>query len=226
MHAWHIAAGAAERARARAFTVAFGVRDILWTFTFIVVAAYYYGIMGSGLQGIIDKTDPMGIVLSTLYQGAVIVYVPLVAYGMLRVQLFDIDLRIKRGLKRGTIAAMFVATFFVISELASIFLSERFGAVIGVLSSGVLVFFFEHLQRAAQGLANAAMPNTQDTPEYENFRKLQVYDAALRTALEDGVISDRQRRLLDSLIESMKIDRTLALRLEADLVSERSLGTA
>ena len=60
------------------------------------------------------------------------------------------------------------------------------------------------------------MPNTQPTPEYESFRKLQVYDSALRAALEDGQISDRQRRVLDSMIESMGIDRNVAQRMEED----------
>ena len=107
-------------------------------------------------------------------------------------QLFDVDLRIKRTLKRGTIAAAFVATFFIISESAGNFLSSQFGTVLGVLGTAALMFFLDPLHSAAERVSNAAMPNTVDTPEYEAFRKLQVYDSAIRAALEDGHISDRQ----------------------------------
>ena len=147
-------------------------------------------------------------------------YVPLVAYGVLRVQLFDIDLRIKRTLKRGTVAAAFVATFFVVSELAGNYLSNQPERL--VCTACDFVFFLDPIQRTAERLSNAAMPNTVETPEYAQFRKLQVYDSAVRAALEDGHISKRQRRVLDSMIESMGIDRNVAQRMEDDTLAALS----
>jgi hypothetical protein len=219
VHSWYIASSEAERERARAFTFAFGARDVLWTFTFGVYLFYYLGIVGTGTWEIDEKANAFGIIVPLFYELAVIVYVPLVAYGVLRVQLFDVDLRIKRTLRRGTVAAAFVATFFVVSELAANYLSSQFGTVLGVLGTGALVFFLDPIQRAAERLANAAMPNTVDTPEYESFRKLQVYDSALRAALEDGHISQRQRRVLDSMIESLGIGRDVAQRMEQDALA-------
>jgi hypothetical protein len=214
VHSWHIATGEAQRERAKAFTLAFGVRDVLWTYNFIFIAAIYYGAVEEGNTG-----DPFAFhnVLPFIYALAVIIYVPLVAYGVLRVQLFDVDLRLKRTLKRSTVAATFVATFFVVSELAGDYLSSQFGTVLGILCTGALVFMFEPIQRAAERLSNAAMPNTLDTPEYESFRKLQVYESALHAALEDGHISERQRRVLNSMMGSMGVDANVAERLENDI---------
>lgn len=223
LHTWMTAKGSAERERARAFTVAFGVRDVLWVVTFGYFTAYFYGLIGTG-----DIENPrpddllFHFIMPLLYQLAIVFYVPLVAYGVLRVQLFDIDLRIKRTLKRGTVAAAFVATFFIVSELAGNYLSDQFGAVLGVLGTGALVFFLDPIQRAAERFSDAAMPNTVDTPEYETFRKLQVYDSAVRAALEDGRISKRQRRVLDSMITSMGIDKATAERMEADVMASAS----
>lgn len=217
MHAWYIAETDAQRDRARAFTFAFGVRDVLWTIGFAVNVYYYYKLGDLDKLFDYESDNPWRTIVPFLYELAVIIYVPMVAYGVLRVQLFDIDLRLKRTLKRGTVAAAFVATFFVISELAGNYLSSQFGAVIGVLATGALVFFLDPLQRAAERLSNAAMPNTVDTPQYEMFRKLQVYDAALRAAYEDGFIGERERRMLDSMIESMGIDRAAAQQLERDI---------
>ena len=110
--------------------------------------------------------------------------------------LFDIDLSIKRGLKRGTEAAAFVATFFVVSELAGNYLSDQFGTVLGILGTGTLMFFLDPIQRAAERFSDAAMPNTVETPEYENFRKLQVYESTLRAALENGFVKELDRHQL------------------------------
>lgn len=216
VHSWYIATNDAERDRARAFTIAFGLRDIMWTFSFSMWSAYYFGLFGGQSSRLPDSASTLDIVLAVSYQLAVILYVPLVAYGVLRVQLFDVDLRIKRTIKRSTIAAAFVATFFIISESAGNYLSSQFGTVLGVLGTAALIFFLDPIQRAAERISDAAMPNTHDTPEYETFRKLQVYESAVRAALEDGHISDRQRRVLTSMIESMGIDAKVAEALEND----------
>jgi len=219
LHTWFTASSPAERERARAFALAFGMRDAIWTLTFAYFTAAYYGLIGQEMVELPDAYNAYPVLLPLSYELAVIIYVPLVAYGVLRVQLFDVDLRIKRTLKRGTVAAAFVATFFVVSEFANNYLSSRFGAILGILGTGVLMFFLEPIQRAAERVSNAAMPNTVDTPEYEAFRKLQVYDSALRAALEDGHISARQRRVLDSMVKSMGIDQKIAQRMEHDALA-------
>ena len=96
------------------------------------------------------------------------------------------------------------------------YLSGQLGTVLGIFGTGALMFFLDPIQRAADRLSNAAMPNTHDTPEYESYRKIQVYDSAVQAALEDGHISERQRRVLNSMIESMGIDTNVAEHLEND----------
>jgi len=219
LHTWLTATNEADRERARAFTLAFGIRDVIWTLTFAYFTADYYGLIGPGIEEQSDMYNSYPMLLPLSYELAVIIYVPLVAYGVLRVQLFDIDLRIKRTLRRGTVAAAFVATYFVVSELASNYLSGHFGPILGILGTGALVFFLDPIQRAAERISNAAMPNTLATPEYESFRKLQVYDSAVRAALEDGHISARQRRVLDSMVQSMGIDWNVAQRMEHDALA-------
>ncbi len=214
VHSWFIAESEAKRARARAFTIAFGLRDVMWTFAFGLNAAHYYGL-------VLDSGPiPWVIIVPMSYELGLILYVPLVAYGVLRVQLFDIDLRIKRTLKRSTIAAAFVAAFFVVSEFAGLLLSDQLGNVLGVLGTAALVFFLDPIQRAAERFSDAAMPHTQATPEYETYRKLQVYESAVHAALEEGGISARQRRVLDSLVVSLGIDNQVAEKLESDARGE------
>ncbi len=47
---------------------------------------------------------------------------------------------------------------------------------VGILGlAAIVVFFLAPLQCFAERVASVAMPNTQNTPEYAAFRKLQVY---------------------------------------------------
>ncbi len=49
---------------------------------------------------------------------------------------------------------------------------------LATVAAALVVFFMAPLQRFAERIASAAMPNTHDTPQYAAFRKLQVYQAA------------------------------------------------
>ena len=218
IHAWITAGSEVQRAQSKAFALAFGVRDVLWAGVFASNAMTYFGLI----------TPPAywNVLSGLIYKGAVIFYIPLVAYGVLRTQLFDLDLRVKKTLRGSIIASAYVAAFFLVSELATVYLSRWLGNLVGLLCASALVFFLDPIQRAAQRLADAAMPNTQATPQYEAYRKLQVYEAALRAALEEGGISGRERRMLDSLVQSLGIDARAARQLEADLRESLSRSTA
>jgi hypothetical protein len=95
-------------------------------------------------------------------------------------------------------------------------LESELGSWIGLLASAFLVFFLAPLQRFAERVASLAMPNTQNTPEYAAFRKLQVYEAALEEALPGG-ISEKERVLLNHLRDSLGIAPADAATLESDL---------
>ncbi len=94
IHSWYIATNDAERDRARAFTIAFGVRDVLWTFTFTLNVLSHYAVIGDGAWKRATEVTELQFFVPFLYELAVIIYVPLVAYGVLRVQLFAVDLLI------------------------------------------------------------------------------------------------------------------------------------
>ena len=149
---------------------------------------------------------------------ALFCYVILTAYGVASSNLLDIDLRVKWTLARGTVAAVFIAVFFVVSEAAQTFLSESLGPWIGLLATGALVLVLSPLQRAGERFADAALPSVQDTPEYRSFRTLQIYGEALSDALADGQISPVERAILRRLAKSLDIDPAVAAELEAEVV--------
>lgn len=219
IQAWRSATGAV-RERARAFTVAFGLRDILWGF---VYGGAIWLVWAGAYQVVESDEAAMGLEY-ILYPLGTLLAVPLIAYGILRTQLFDIDLRIRWTIKQSTLAGIFVALVYFLSEGADRFLSSELGSWAGLIASAIVVFFLAPLQRFAERVASAAMPNTKNTPEYTRYRKMQVYEAAVAEALAEGGITHKERALLARLRDSLEISAADAEALERDLAPE-GLGT-
>lgn len=208
--AWRRASVGIERTRAGTLALAFGLRDICWG------ASYAFAIP-LVLSGTGADPSAWPDAFYVVYTLGTFLAVPGIAYGILRTQLFDIDLRVQWTIKQSTLAGVFVATLYLVTEGAERLLSSELGTVGGLFVAALLVFFLAPLQRLADRVAQAAMPHTRDTPEYIAFRKLQVYEAALVDAARDGGITEKERSLLNRLRESLEITPADAAALERDL---------
>jgi hypothetical protein len=156
--------------------------------------------------------------MKLVYALGTLLAVPLIAYGILRAHLFDIDLRIRWTIKQSTVGLAIFIIIFLVSEGAESLLSERLGNYWGLLAAAVVAIALRPVQRFAERVSNAAMPNTQDTPEYKTDRKREVYEAAIAEALlDDEGISDRERSLLNRLRDSLDISEADAEALESKL---------
>lgn len=138
----------------------------------------------------------------------------LLVYAVLREQILGLELKLKWTINRGTLAAVFVASFFVVSELVAGILSERIGLVAGVLVTGALVFALAPLQRIADRVSDAAMPHVRDSEEYRTVRKREVYQAAVTSAMLDGVLTERERDLLATLADELGLRPSEARELD------------
>lgn len=208
-HAWRVEDGI-MKSRAGTFAIAFGARDICWTFAY----GWATLILWQGTYAIVDPNASSAPYL--IYALGTLLAAPLIAYGMLKTQLFDIDLKIQWTIRQSTVAAIFVVVFYLVTEGADRLFEAEFGSWVGLLASALLLFFLSPLQRLAERFAGAVMPNTSDTPEYAIYRKMQVYEAALADALPGG-ISDKERALLIHLRDSLGIPAADADAIERDL---------
>lgn len=206
-HAWRRSQSPVARQRAGAYLLAFGVRDIGWFFVFGTLA---FATLGGNIS------QDLLAVAFLVYAATVALYVPLLAYGILRSQLFDIDLKIKLTLQRGTVAGAFLAAFFVVATVASEFLTGTYGYLMGGIAAGLLLFLLAPLQRLAERVADRAMPGVRDTKEYRAVRKREVYRAAVEGALQAGNIADRGRAILARLQDELGLAAADALSIERE----------
>jgi hypothetical protein len=87
--------------------VAFGFRDICWTIAY--GGAIWLIFVGKYAITETRANDALVATLNAVYACGTLFYVPLVAYDILRTQLFDIDLRIRWTIKQSTVAAAVAA---------------------------------------------------------------------------------------------------------------------
>lgn len=183
--------GTPARRRAGFFLVAFGIQDTLLVITPTAAALTppdSWVWLAANLVGF-----PFAFTVAPL----------LVGYGIVRYQLFDIDVRIKLGVKRTTLAGAFLAVVFVVAQLVQAFAGLMFGAIAGAVAAGLLLVAIHPLQRMAERVSDAAMPHVSDTAEYRTVRKREVYLAAVESAMDDGEITDKERNVLATLADQL-----------------------
>lgn len=206
--------GSLQRARARWWFIAFGAQDAL------LASAAVLSLIGSA-------TDPSGnagngfeVASSFLFPAVILVSAPLLAYGIAKTQLFDIDLRVKWGAARGAVTAILVAVFFVVEKLVETYASRVLGVTFGAISAGLMLFFVPRLNRAADRVADKAAPQVKPTSEYLAYKKVEVYRAAVESALEEGAgsIDERSHRILTRLRTKLRLSDADASAVEAEVV--------
>lgn len=203
--------GSATRRQARWYAATFVTWELLQLtgFTLLEIA------FRSATPSLVLYTIAAGI----LYPAACLLFIVMLAYSILKAQLFDIDLRLKWTLSKGTLAAVFVAVFFLVSEGAQLVLQERAGPWVGLAAAAMLVFALAPLQRFADSVMHRAMPAVEPTPTYVHFRKLEVYKAAVEAAHEDGDVTSRERAVLDRLRRELDVAEADARSVERDVLA-------
>lgn len=210
---WRASKSTAQRRKNGALAIAFASRDITWGGIYMFASV----IIMLGVDQSATWIRQMGIYGCLMASLGYISYVCLTAYGIAFLHILNIDIKIKKTLKRSTVTAMFVAFFFIVSELSAALLSDQIGTILALIASGALLFFLAPLQELATNFADKAMPSVQDTPEYQIFRRLQIYGAAVEDSAKQGPLVGVQRVALDRLLQELELSKEDARSIETEL---------
>lgn len=193
------------RKRARAYLLAFGTRDVsvIWAISVLL----YRGAEEPALW-----MDLLWITLVLLYLGFLV-------YGILKTQLFDIDVKLRWTVHKGTIAAIFGAVFFVVMQLAENALNQRFGWIWGGIGAGLLLFALAPIMRIAERVSKAAVPRAKPLDALTSDERSAFYADHVRAAWEDGSIDRSDRALLNTLRNRLSLPIDTAARLELEITS-------
>lgn len=173
------------RRQATAYALAFGWRDLSWIFVLGVLPV----LTGSSMT----NSDPLPTVM---YAASGVVFVLLLAYGVLSAQLFDIDVGARFVIRQSTVAAAAAVVFFLVTEVAEQLVSAE-GLLPGVAAAVVIALAFKPLQTVGRRVAARALP--QRTDAEERSHRVQLYETALQSFGQDGTITDREREALERM---------------------------
>jgi len=183
----------AARNRAKWFAIAFGVRDALVGITLI---SYPF------IRPIPFWGD---FIFNPGYAMVYMVYVLLLAYAVLKMQLFDIDLKVKFAIEKGTLVALVGGLFVICSELLEELVPVE-TTFLRVAVAVVILMLLRPIQRLTLRIVGPIMRDVNETPAYLDARKLQVYQAAVEGVFEDGVITEKEEeRFLERLRDSLEL---------------------
>lgn len=150
----------------------------------------------------------------------------LLAYAVVRYQMLGIDVKLRWGISKGTLGAVFVGVFFVGSELAqSVFGRVANSQLVGILAAGGLVFALAPLQRAADRLAERAVPLAPPpAPAAPSVPATALYRQQVELAWTDGRISPNERVMLRGLRKNLGLDADAADAIEHEVETRRMRG--
>ncbi len=175
-------------------------------------AGFALPVIGSGFVLLTDDWNKIGILGLSRFVG-----VAVLAYAIVRQQLFDIDLKIKWTVNRGSVAAAFVSVFFVVEQIVQNLAGDALGVAAGAVATGLLVFAMHPLQRLARRFADVAMPNVRENdPNYTLENKRDTYRQALAIAWSDGVLTAKEMLMLSRLRESLTLSDQEIVALESE----------
>ncbi len=190
------------RQQARMFLVAFGFRDVAFV---LCVLAFT----------VVPPTYERFHWVFVAFPCTLLIYYPLIAWGILRYQLFDIELRVKRGLQRSFIASVLATGFFVLNYALEQMIEVN-NFVLGLALAGGVTLVFQPVQRAAGRFADRVMPGVEESEPYLLERRQEVYRNAVEAALMDGAVTDRERAILSQLQESLGVPTEEAAEIETE----------
>lgn len=179
--------------------------------------------------GVLRGYPPLGATgqnVGNFFHGVWSVVTPLVlAHAILKHQMLDIDVKARWGVSKGTLAGIFVAAFFVVSEGAQAIFEDFVGnELLGILAAGALVFAIAPLQRLADQVAARTVPSEEDglrSPRGVDSVEA-AYRAAVRAALRDEVLTRREEHHLAEVADNLGLSSKRALEIREEIEADHA----
>jgi hypothetical protein len=143
----------------------------------------------------------------------------LVTYGVLRHSLFDIDIKFKLTVKRSTVAAVFVAVYFLASELTAQLFEDFSGSTyVGIAAAALLLLVERRIERFAAAFADRSMPNTKPLAQLDREECRTFYAEQVELVCMDGMLSAKDRLVLDNLGAKLGLGPDAAKEIERNII--------
>ncbi len=200
-----------SRRRNGLLAIAFGIRDTSLLLAFLILPLL--NLAFPDLQSLDDAAF-----LFFLPPIADLIFIPLVAYGVIRAEVFGIELTVKRNIPRAVFVGALVAGFVIVNEIVENLLTQQAGVIAGISTAVVLAFAFRPIERLGFRLANVALPEVEANAVYFDARKREVYRDTFESMLRDGRIDAQEQVILEKLRARLEIPDDVVAQIEGEIM--------
>lgn len=140
-----------------------------------------------------------------------VVAVLLLLYGILRHQVFDIEVKINARVAKTLVVSAALLLFYYSQQLAIFVFNAKLSPLVAVfLSALLLVLSHNRIDAFAKRLERRLLALTGGGKDYTRRKKEEAYRQAIRIALADRVVTLDEQKHLAALRESLDIEQDLA----------------
>lgn len=150
----------------------------------------------------------------------------LIAYALVRHRFLALDHALNFTVRKGTLATVLLATFFVVFQVIENLLDANLGLVAGGLATGAMLLSARPLERAGARLAKALVPRGQDPAVSSDDERLRLFREQAYMVWSDGMMGRKERLLLDNLRERLRIPLEEAVRIEREATLQAPAAAA
>lgn len=145
----------------------------------------------------------------------------IITYGILKHQLFDIEFIVKKTFVYLVITLVLIGVFRLFELFLSSFISATFFGgdfAARLIAAGIVFCFFFPLRKEAIKIGDKLFPKLVKSVKYDLSHEMMVYKKQLEHALEDGVISDKEEKMLKALRVDLGISEEDHERLKREII--------
>ncbi|MDP7080985.1 MAG: histidine kinase N-terminal 7TM domain-containing protein [Candidatus Undinarchaeales archaeon] len=150
----------------------------------------------------------------------------IIAYGIVKERLFDIDIIVRKSVLYGMMTSILTLVFFVVQELMEDLVSTTVFAgmhLSNVVSAGFVVLLSIPARSLSQNLTDKLLPNGGRSPPTDNKKNAELYRTELAIAWDDGILTKKERKMLEALRAALDITKEDHERMERDVKSEAGI---
>ncbi len=146
----------------------------------------------------------------------------LVTYALLRHHLFDVDLRVKTGFRRGVVVSVFPAVFIITSELIERQLPEADNNLIAVAGAVLVALALSPVQTLAAKIADMAFPAVEGEEDDRGLqrKRVEIYTTTAEMLAGDGILTEKERKTLDRLAARLELPVEMRTQIDGKVLTK------
>ena len=168
------------------------------------LSAYFFRILFLGISLgslALGYTDELIDLIISSYIFGELIYGLLFCYGIVKGNIFGVTQLIKRGIVKVLFTASLFTAFYFMEGIVSNEFSDALGNLAGFLGASLLLMFEKPINKYAYNFIDFLIPDNETLSEAE-----QSYFYLHKLALEDGVISQDEQKMLDFTARNLGLD--------------------